>query len=170
MLSDRKNTFQAKQRLHKCYSDSALSETTVKRWYAGFKRVRTNTSYTKRSGRPNSAVVPENTKKLHKLVLADRKLKLFEIEEKLKTSEGSVYTIFHERYSSMKKLCSKWVPRLLTVDQKQQSVNDSERCLQLFQHNKKEFLHQYEAMDETWIHHFSPESNRQSAGGESCPK
>ena len=62
----------------------------------------------------------------------------------------------------------------LTVDQKRQRVNDSERCLQLFQHNKKEFLHKYVTMDETWIHHFTLESNQQSAewtaASESCPK
>ena len=60
------------------------------------------------------------------------------------------------------------------VDQKQQCVDNSERCLQLFQHNKKEFLHKYVTMDETWIHHFSLESNQQSAewtaAGESRPK
>ena len=168
-----KNTVQAKQWLDKCYSDSAPSKTTVKRWYADFKDGRTDTNDAERSGRPNSSVVPENTKRLHKLVLADRKLKLREIAEELKISEGSVFTILHE-HLSMRKLCSKWVPRLLTVDQKQQRVDDSERCLQLFQCNKKEFLCTYVTMDETWIHYFTLESNRQSdewpAAGESRPK
>ena len=36
-----KNTVQVKQWCDNCYSDSALSETTVKRWYADFKRDRT---------------------------------------------------------------------------------------------------------------------------------
>ena len=40
-------------------------------------------------------------------------------------------------------------------------------------HNKKEFLCKYVTMDETWIFHFTPESNQQSAewtaGGENCP-
>ncbi|KAM8701714.1 hypothetical protein ACLKA7_005457 [Drosophila subpalustris] len=40
--------------------------------------------------------------------------------------------------------------------------------------NKSEFLRRYITMDETWIHHFTPESNRQSAewhaAGESRPK
>ena len=66
------------------------------------------------------------------------------------------------------------MPRLLTVDQKQQHVDDSERCLQLFPRNKKEFLRKYVTIDETWIHHFTPESNQQSAeltaAGESRPK
>ena len=78
------------------------------------------------------------------------------------------------KHLSLKKLCSKWVPHLLTVDQKQQRVDDSDCCLELFQHNKKEFLRKYMTMGETWIHHFSPESNQQSfqwtAAGESRPK
>ena len=64
--------------------------------------------------------------------------------------------------------------RLLTVNQKQQCVDNSEHCLELFQCNKKEFLHKYVTMDETWIHYFTPESNWLSAewttAGESHPK
>ena len=54
---------QAKQWLDKSYSNSALSETTNKRWYADFK-----CSYTidvECSGHPNSTVVSESTKNLH---------------------------------------------------------------------------------------------------------
>ncbi len=108
MVSDGKNTVQAKQWLDKCYSDPAPLETTVKRWYADFRHSYTDTNDTERSGRPNSAVVLENTKKLHKLVLADRKLKLREIAEELKISEGSVFTILHE-HLSLRKLFSKWI-------------------------------------------------------------
>ena len=63
----------------------------------------------------------------------------------------------------MRKLSSKWVPRLLTVDQKQKRVDDSERCLELFQRNEKDFYIRHVKMDETWIHHYTPESNHQSA-------
>ena len=42
-------------------------------------------------------------KKLHRLVLADCKLKLHEIAEELKTSEDSVFTILYE-HMSMRKL------------------------------------------------------------------
>ena len=57
------------------------------------------------------------------MVLADRKLKSHEIAETSKISKDSVFTILHENLS-MRKLYSKWVPRLLTVDQKQQRVDD----------------------------------------------
>ena len=100
-----KNTVQAKQ----WFDKSALLETMVKRWYANFKCCRTDTNDAECSGHPNSAVILENTKKLHRLVLADRELKLHAIVEELKISEGSVFTILHE-HLSMRKLCSKWVP------------------------------------------------------------
>ena len=58
-----KNTVQGKQWLDKCYLDSALSETTVKRWYADFKRSRTDTNDAEYSGCPNLAVVPEKKNK-----------------------------------------------------------------------------------------------------------
>ncbi|GFS58418.1 mariner transposase [Trichonephila clavipes] len=74
----------------------------------------------------------------------------------------------------MRKLCSKWVLRLLTVDQKQQCIGNSERCLELFKRNKQDFLRRYVTMDETWIYYYTPESRRSSAewtaAGESCPK
>ena len=74
----------------------------------------------------------------------------------------------------MRKLLSKWVPRLLTVDQKRQRVVDSERYLVLFRRNKPNFLRRYVTMDETWIHHYTPESKRSSAEwtavGEKRPK
>lgn len=168
-----KNTVQAKQWLDKCYADSAPSASTVKRWYADFKRGRADTHDGERSGRPNSAVVPENIKKVHKIVLADRKSKLREIAEEVKISEGSVFSILHE-HLSMRKLCSKWVPRLLTVDQKQQRVDDSAHCLELFKRNPTDFLRRYVTTDETWIHYYTPASKRSSAewtaAGESRPK
>ena len=143
----------------------------VKRWYADFKHGCTDTNNAEHSGRPYLAVV-ENTQKLHKFILADYKLKLHEIAEKLKISEGSVFAILHE-HLSMRKLCSKWVACLLIVNQKQR-IEDSEHCLQLFQRNNKEFSHKYMTVDETWIHHFTPGSNRLSAewtaAGESRPK
>ena len=97
-----KNTVQAKQWLDKCYLDSAPLETMVRSWHADFKRCRTDTNDAECSGHPNSAVVPENTKKTPQT----RKLKLHEIAEELKISEGSVVSILHE-HLSMRKPCSK---------------------------------------------------------------
>ena len=73
--------------------------------------------------------------------MADHKLKLHEIAEEWTI----LFTILHE-HLSMRKPCLKWGPRLLTVDQKQH-VDNSERCLQLFQCGKK-ILCTYVTVDE----------------------
>ena len=86
-----------------------------------------------------------------------------------------MFTILHE-FLGRRKLFSKCVQRFLTPDQKQQSVEDSERCLELFERGKKGFLRRYVTIDETWIYHYTPETKRSSAewtrtaAGESRPK
>jgi histone-lysine N-methyltransferase SETMAR len=61
----------------------------------------------------------------------------------------------------MKKLCARWVPRLLTADQKRTRMKISEQCLELFNKNKTDFVRQFMTMDETRIHHYTPESKQQ---------
>ncbi|KAL7726528.1 hypothetical protein ACLKA6_001150 [Drosophila palustris] len=46
---------------------------------------------------------------------------------------------------------------------KEKRVGDSKSCLDMFNRNPSEFLRRYITMDETWIHHYIPESNRSSA-------
>ena len=87
----------------------------------------------------------QKTKKSQEMVLADRKLKLREIADTLKISEGSVFTILHEDLS-IRKLCSKCY---LIVDQKQQRVDDPEHCLEMFKYNKNDFFMWYVTMYET---------------------
>ena len=68
-------------------------KTTICYWFAEFKRGRTDIDDGERSGRPIEAITPEYVKKAHKLVISDRKLKLHEIAETVKASEGSVFTM-----------------------------------------------------------------------------
>ncbi|KAF7276999.1 hypothetical protein GWI33_009573 [Rhynchophorus ferrugineus] len=75
-------------------------------------------------------------------------------------STERVHHIIHE-YLGMRKPCTKWVPRNLTLDQKQRRVDDSEQYLKMMKRNKPEFLRRSVTMDETWLHHFTPKSNRQ---------
>lgn len=158
----KKNTVEAKAWLVKHYSDSAPGKSTVEKWFAKFKRGEMSTEDDTRSGRPKEAVTDENIKKVHKIIMNDRKLKLIEIAETLKISKERVGHIVHE-YLDMRKLCAKWVPRELTIEQKFQRVVDSEQCLAIFNRNNNEFFRRYVTMDETWLHHYTPESNRQSA-------
>jgi histone-lysine N-methyltransferase SETMAR len=73
----------------------------------------------------------------------------------------------------MKKLCARWVPRLLAPDQKCTHMKISEQWLEHFNKNKTDFVHHFITMDETWIHHYTLESKQQSeqwTAGCSAPK
>lgn len=71
-----KNIVQANQCLNKCCSDSAPLRQTVEKWFVDFKRGRINTY---EADHPKSAVVPENKKECHKMILLYCKFKLQEI-------------------------------------------------------------------------------------------
>ena len=67
---------------------------------------------------------------MHDMVLDVRRIKAeTEIAEAIGISKGRVGYILHEDLN-MKKLCARWVPRLLTADQKRTRMEISEQCLE----------------------------------------
>ena len=112
-------------------------------------------------------------KKIHKMVLDDRRLKVLELADMVGISKSAVHRILTENLD-MRKLYARWVPRLLTMEQKQRREDVSIECLAMFHSNKAEFLRRFITMDETWVHHFTPETKEQSkqwtAREESAPK
>ena len=155
------------------HGTSAPSFKTVYNWVNEFKRGRTSTRDEPRSGRPVEAATPESIRKVHNMILNDRRVKIREIVETIGISHGTVITILHEKLS-MKKLSATWVPRLLTVENKRNRVTDSMTGLALFRRNPSEFLRRYITVDETWIHFDTPEKKEQlkqcTAPGEPAPK
>jgi histone-lysine N-methyltransferase SETMAR len=107
------------------------------------------------------------------MVLDDQRMKEHEIAETIGISKEGVGCILHEELR-MKKLCARWVPRLLTVDQKRTCMKISEQCLERFNKNKTDFACPFITMDEIWIHHYILESKQQSKqwteAGCSAPK
>ena len=112
-------------------------------------------------------------KKIHDLVLADRRLKVHEIAETVGISKNCVGHILHE-ILGMREVSARWVSRLFTPDNKRNRENTSEQCLTLFKRNPKEFLRRFVTVDETWIHWHTPETKEQSkqwiSPGERAPK
>jgi len=95
------------------------------------------------------------------MILDDRRMKVREIAETIGISKERVGYILHEELD-MKKLYARWVPRLLTADQKRTRMKVSEQCWERFNKNKTDFVHRFITMDETWIHHYTPLSKQQS--------
>lgn len=65
-------------------------------------------------------------------------MKLIEIADP-KDSKETVDHILH-KYVFMRRLCTKWVSREMTIDQIQQRIHDSKECLEQFKYNTSKFL------------------------------
>jgi histone-lysine N-methyltransferase SETMAR len=60
------------------------------------------------------------------------------------------------------KVCSRWVPRMLTQEKKQKHVEIYEELLKRYREEGDQFLLNIVTGNESWIHHFDPEEKRLS--------
>jgi len=93
--------------------------------------------------------------------LEDRRISAKSIAEQLGISRERVGSIIHEDLD-MRKLSAKWVTKCLNADQKRQRCELSEQLLELFRRDPNYFLSRLVTMDETWLHHYDPETKQPS--------
>lgn len=141
--------------------NDALPYSTVAYWVAEFKRGRSSCKDDPRSGRPSTSITEENVKKVEKLVLDDRRITIKYLAKILKISFGSIQSILTDSLG-FKKVSARWVPRMLTEENKNRRLEISKRNLEMFQRDSDQFCRRVVTMDETWVHHFDPETKRQS--------
>ena len=159
----------------KVNGDSSPSFSTIKKWAAKFKRGHTSLEDDPCEGHPKSATTtPEIIEQVHDMLLEDWRMKVCETAETTGIPKEHVGYILHEELV-MKKLCARWVPRLLTADQQHTRMKISEECLERFNKNKTDFVHRFITVDETWIHHYeytpeSKQSQQWTEAGCSAPK
>lgn len=77
-----------------------------------------------------------------------RRVKVRELADMCKIVKERFGRILHEELH-MRRLSARWVPRLLTIDQKRERINISKECLELFPRNRDEFLRRFITVDET---------------------
>ena len=104
-----------------------------------------------RSGCLKEATRDENVEIVHSLVMCDRRRTLRDIASEVGISFGAVQSILTD-ILGMSKVSARWVRRMLTEDQKRSRLNISRYLLSRYEDDLGEL------MDETWIHHFDPES------------
>ena len=127
----RKTLSETKANLDKYYLNSTPSYGMVQKWFTEFRCSRMSTETIPSPGRPNEITTAEMTNKIHDIVLNDPKVKMREIAEIVYISTEHVLNILHT-HLCMRKLCARWVPRLLTIDQKRIRVATSEKKFCLF--------------------------------------
>ncbi len=147
--------------MREVYGDSSPAYSTVKKWTALFKQGRRSLSDDTRPGRPKDTTTNENIETIRAMVENDPKLKTREIALTSGLSKGSVQTILH-LHLGMSKICARWIPRILTAQQKQFRADTSLELLHRYNADPLGFLMRVLTGDETWVHHYDPESKQES--------
>ena len=94
-------------------------------------------------------------------MLNNRQIKVAELASECGISNGSVYTIIHE-HLGMSKVSTRWVPRNLNMQDRQQRVESSQELLEVYNANPEDFHTRLVTGDETWLHHWDPDSKKES--------
>ncbi len=101
------------------YGEAALSRTRIYEWFNIFTEDSTADAIDQpRCGRPNTTSV--KTDEIKVLLDSDRRLTLRDISLKVGLGTASVHSIIANELG-MRKVCARWIPRLLTDEQKLQS-------------------------------------------------
>jgi len=95
------------------------------------------------------------------MILENRRVTIDEVANHFEISHCSAYDIIHNRLG-FRKVCARWVPKELTEEQKNNRVAICQRLLDRYAKEGEAFLTRIIAGDETWVHHFAPETKRQT--------
>ncbi len=145
--------------LQEVYGNDSLSRTTCRRWYLRALQGDKSGDDLQRPGREPTARNLANVRTVQEVVHQDRRATVRQISAELQMSTGSVHNIM-KKDLQMKKKVPKFVPRLLTPEQK-------ETCVRLCRSNLKEtqdplFLWSVITGDESWFSVLEPEQKQQS--------
>ena len=108
-----------------------------------------------KSGRPKSASRKEIVSKIKEIIEGDARFTVRDIARKVGISLSTVHLIL-KKHLKVRKISARWVPHLLTDEQKRQRVKVAKKLLQMFpKYDKKQFANDRHS-DETWVHYFEP--------------
>ena len=109
------------------YGPSFMSQATVYRWHRRLQEGRDQVRDDERSGRERDVRTPELIREIEELLNEDRRVSLWTIYTKFKVGEATAHSILHEDLN-LRKVCAKFVPKVLSADQKERCVED--RCVE----------------------------------------
>jgi len=147
------------EELQNVYGEDSPSYATVKRWYNEFSNGRTSVMDDERPGRPLE-IDQKISENLLTIIKSKRKITTRSLVERLNISKGSLHNLFQS--IGIRKLCSRFVPRLLTGEMMDIRLQCCQQNLRLFNQVGDLLFKNLITMDETPLSLYMPESKRES--------
>jgi len=133
--------------LQQAFGNDVLSWTTCFEWFKRFKEGRTSVKDNERPGRPSTSKTNETVARVREIIRNNHRLTIREVAEDVGIYYGSCQEILTKELG-MSRIAAKFVPRLLTDEQKQ---NRKTIAQELFERSEsdQDFLKNIITGDET---------------------
>ena len=143
------------------YGQNAMSDSMVRRWVRQFNKGRDQVHDEERCGRP-SLVTDELVHAIEEKIKQNRKFTISALAMEFpQISQSLIHEIVSEKLK-FRKLCSRWVPKILTEQHKKQRMSSALHFLTRYNDGGDDFLSRIVTGDETWVAYDTPETKRQS--------
>jgi len=131
----------------------------VFQWFTRLKSGRTSVDDDAHTGRPPRCTTPETFARIQDLIRQVQRRTIRDIAEEVEVGYGTSQRVLTEEFD-MHRVAAKFLPRILTGDQKQQRVNVCTELRQLASDDET-FLSRDITGDENWVCCYDPEKKRQ---------
>ena len=144
--------------LQTAFRPSCMNRASVFEWHKRFKEGRESVRDDERCGRSKEVRTPQLIGQIKNFMDKDRRVSIETISAQFDVSVGTVHTIIRK----MRKICAKFVPRVLREDQKERRCHDSREMVELINLDLA-VLHALVTCEESWIYCYDLETKRQSS-------
>ena len=143
------------------YGPQIISVRTVFGWVKAFKGGEFSVEDDTCPGRPETSVTTANIAAVKIMVKQDARLSVKDIASCTGISEGSVQTILKKRLD-LRKVRTRWVPHLLTEEQKTQRLKCAWELLKIYKGCTSRVISNLLTGDETLVHMFEPQKRAEN--------
>ena len=154
-----KSVYQVETLIKDSYGDQAFTKRSIQRIMKAVKEG--GDGKDERSGSKPWVRTPDNIGLIHDLIKDNGRLTLHDLSLQTNMNETTIYRILTINLGLVIK-CARWVPRLLTAEQKQERVRCCSAWKKLFWLNGNHFPGSIITMDETMLPEYIPERKRDS--------
>ena len=148
-----KNTTEMYGMLQTAFGASCMNRASVFEWHKRFKKGRESVRDDEKCGRSKEVRTPELIGQIKNFTDNDRCVSVETISAQFDVSVETVHTIIREELK-MRKICAKFVPKVLREDQKERR-HDSREMVKLI-NSDPAVLDALVTCDESWIYCYDP--------------
>ena len=138
------------QNVWNAFGASCMNRASVFEWHKRFKEGRESVRDDERCGRSKEVRTPELIGQIKNFIYKDRRVSIETISAQFDVSVGTIHAIICEGLK-MRKICAKFVPRVLREVQKERRCHDSREMVKLI-NSDTAVLDVRVTCNESWIY------------------